>query len=365
VVNTHDQGKLAQRPVRGTKSGMMNLFSREKKVSVFQDLELEELPPLVLVDEPSPLGGNEGEGLDFARVPPAGGRPERSEGWQEGGSRGVSCHRAKYAFWWMPSSGVAKDDCGEFLKRVRCVEDDHDDWVILRHCDDPRCPVCWDHWAGRGAFRAGERFLQAEPLWRQLGHRLGVPKHVTFSPPQEEATVLMATKEGFRRLRKSLVKWARWAGMVGGAVVFHPFRERGGSWFPSPHFHVVGYGYLVPADVFHGKSGWVYKNLGIRDSVPGTIKYALTHCGVAYDDDDQRMFHALTWFGKLSYNQIVIDTRERGYVTVPCSVCGGDLHEFDQEGVDDRGLFLLKVERTRWKLRKKLVQSTLPPPRNL
>jgi len=45
--------------------------------------------------------------------------------------------------------------------------------------------------------------------------------------------------------------------------------------------------------------------MGKRASIAGTIIYALDHCGLAYEKNNKkRLYHALTWFGLLSYNVI-------------------------------------------------------------
>ena len=83
-------------------------------------------------------------------------------------------------------------------------------------------------------------------------------------------------------------------GLYGGCTFFHPYRkkhsddgtscefnlhcDRHHTWEVGPHFHFVGYGKMdEKSDEFYTRTGWVYKNLGKRESTYETIKYLLTH----------------------------------------------------------------------------------------
>lgn len=258
----------------------------------------------------------------------------------------VSCLSAKYGqystanndalTWHLPGHGKSKDSCGEFLKALKCPDYQqptltgvkHDRFVTLKHCFDPECPICYEAWAAREGNRAAERFDSAHTLYFKDGLDLQGERHIVFSPPQAEAIELLKTKKGYKKLKSDAIKLIKKAGVVGGAIIFHPFRQNHTTktWYLSPHFHVVGYGYLQNFVDFHAKTGWVYKNLGVRATLTGTIIYALTHCGLAYQND-VRVFHALTWFGLLSYNKIVKESVMKEKVTIPCSLCSLPLHE--------------------------------------
>ena len=62
-----------------------------------------------------------------------------------------------------------------------------------------------------------------------------------------------------------------------------------------PHFHVIGFGWLLDNNKNTNKDGWVIKNKGVRDSLHSTIYYQLSHAGVADH------IHSITWFGDLGY----------------------------------------------------------------
>jgi len=47
----------------------------------------------------------------------------------------------------------------------------------------------------------------------------------------------------------------------------------------SPHFHILGYGWVHHVKENYESNGWIVKNLGIRNSVRATAHYQLSHCG--------------------------------------------------------------------------------------
>jgi len=63
----------------------------------------------------------------------------------------------------------------------------------------------------------------------------------------------------------------------------------------QPHFHAVGFGWVVDTKKISDEHGWVIKNKKTRDSVYSTVYYLLSHCGVA------KGVHSVSWFGDLGY----------------------------------------------------------------
>lgn len=87
------------------------------------------------------------------------------------------------------------------------------------------------------------------------------------------------------------------AGIQGGLMIYHPFglNRDTGEWITKPHFHVVGFGWVVNTKKISDDDGWVIKNKGVRDSLHSTVYYQLSHAGVSND------IHSITWFGVLGY----------------------------------------------------------------
>lgn len=122
-------------------------------------------------------------------------------------------------------------------------------------------------------------------------------------------------------LRKRCYAVLKHAGLSGGVVVFHPLRRRSPTDREySPHFHVLGYGYLRPSNEVFAETGWVYKNKGQRSTVFGSVWYLLSHAGF------KPGLASTSWYGTLSYNKY----RGTSPVTEPkqkCRACGASLRE--------------------------------------
>ncbi|NIM44476.1 MAG: hypothetical protein GTO54_02405 [Nitrososphaeria archaeon] len=154
--------------------------------------------------------------------------------------------------------------------------------------------------------------------------------HVVASPPERDVELL-----DFSGLRRRAYRMAMACGVFGGSIIFHPFRrfneddiledvEEGFShqrapacWYLSPHFHIIGYGWVHRVAENYVHNGWVIKNLGVRKSVRATAHYQLSHCGV------NKRFHTVVWFGALSYGKL----RAPPYPEQkhPCPMCGREM----------------------------------------
>jgi hypothetical protein len=170
-----------------------------------------------------------------------------------------------------------------------------------RSCGRKECPICRESWAGLEAGRVEFRLSYYAGKWRQ-------PIHVSVNPDP----ILWGMD--FADMRSKAYKVLKRVGIVGGSMIYHPFRQNvSKKWFFSPHFHVIGYGWH---NGFH-VAGWVVKNHGVRKSVHATVMYQLSHAGV------HKYFHTVTWFGELSYNKlkapILVEEKPK------CPLCGLEL----------------------------------------
>jgi len=241
-----------------------------------------------------------------------------------------------------PATLKPHSTCGEFIRVEQCLFYDettekgskHTSKTIRMHCDRPGCEVCSEKWAEHEANRCTERLKDGATAYWRHGVKLGFARHWAISPPQEWAKGLIKEKGlfGIAQLRKKAVNLVKRAGVRGGAVVVHPWRQDNHSkgWYLSPHIHVVGYGVMMHSDKFFEMSGgWVYHNKGVRKSIFGTMKYLLSHAGIA----DGR--HTVTYFGLFSYNKLAKKVIKTIKETSVCSECGRDLFSF-YKGLDDK-----------------------------
>jgi len=173
-------------------------------------------------------------------------------------------------------------------------------------CFRSACKKCWlKKWLARESSRSTKRIENYVALAQRNGFRNKKPIHVIVSPPwNQKYDRFDLLKEKCRRMMKE-------AGIIGGLLIYHPFRldKETNIWVVHPHFHVIGFGWVVNTSRISSKEGWIIKNKGIRDSLHSTIYYQLSHAGVS------EKIHSITWFGTLGYrskyaNEIKVEKEE-------------------------------------------------------
>jgi len=205
----------------------------------------------------------------------------------------------KQLFFKMVGTGELKEYCGDFITEGCDNFLNHPNEMAYGQnrrltCKRAECPVCWDSWLIRESSRSTERIEKFRILSERNGFRSCKPIHVIVSPPKWLWNI------SWTELKKTCRKMAIRAGIKGAVKMFHAFRRSsdGKTWFYSPHFHMIGYGWVVNAKKIESKEGWVIKNKGIRKSsteVYSTVAYLLSHTAIA------KGVHSVTWFGDLSY----------------------------------------------------------------
>jgi hypothetical protein len=237
----------------------------------------------------------------------------------------------RYSGWVLPKHGVSYFDCGKWIKKGCLNVEAHVQEVLdegvssvgkafvkltKRSCGRFQCPICAEKAFSKEAYKIEHR-LEAFHL---KGRDLKVI-HVVASPSKRDVWVL-----GFKDLRRKCVKILKAAGVYGGSIIFHPWRKlnedddlekNSGAWYLSPHFHVLGYGWVNRVKDVYDAEGWVVKNLGVRRSVNSTAMYQLSHCGI----NDKH--HSVSWFGALSYNRLRVPRIE--VEKELCPLCGSKL----------------------------------------
>jgi len=255
----------------------------------------------------------------------------------------------------LPGRGAIGLNCGNYLtfKCNYCGEPfPHSHSCLLR-----ACPNCYEKWAGVEGHTAAWRLWAGKSLInRSLGIR-GRLLHIILSFPD--------TGEFYGSSRTRCYDVMKRHGICGGAVEFHPFRTDDEHQYVADghiHFHVQGYavGDILPArqeigdDLLCHKLGYPFLHSSLSNCLSDTplyaelvsalcdyilpdmvvtlqasrdyvfkvipdaryndfkgfrspfhlakvIGYALSHCGII------RNFHALTYFGILSYNCLTND----------------------------------------------------------
>ncbi len=194
-----------------------------------------------------------------------------------------------------------------------------------RSCYRADCETCFKKWLARESNKATRRIEKYEKLSGKNAKHIiiSVPSWLYYKPKKELA------KQSYKILKD--------VGCIGGTTIFHPFRkhvvyvnnEIKFEWYYSPHFHVIGFGWIEKTTENYYKNGWVVKNKGFRDSTFATFYYQLSHAGI------KKHNHTLVWFGSLSYSKLKVEKEdvERNM----CPYCSAKLRH-----VEPYGLFAIK-----------------------
>jgi hypothetical protein len=223
--------------------------------------------------------------------------------------------------WSLPGHGEPYADCGSWRKRGCLEVENHVDNGLFenmvgkvyvemyrRSCVRAQCPICYEDWAGKEAKKIEHRL-------GAVGRSMGMAIHLILSPSKHD---LYGVE--YPSLKKKAYLIARKSGFLGGSCMFHPWREDDrGLWYFSPHFHMIGYGWIHGTAEGYQEHGWIVKNARIRESISATAMYQLSHCGI------HEKYTSVTWFGRLSYNKLRVPIMEREKHV--CPICGSRLRE--------------------------------------
>jgi hypothetical protein len=210
-----------------------------------------------------------------------------------------------------------------------------------RSCNRAECPICKEKWAGKEASKINWRLTH---LWKH-----GKVIHVTVSPSEKDVLnvpfeklrqkmyrIVMGNGEDLKEYRnrhpelsaKEVDLIVNGRGIIGGSVIWHPFRENDdGTWRFSPHFHILGFGWVRNVTEGFKKDGWLVKNIQDGDkerSIFQTALYQLSHCGLS------EKYRPVTWFGCCSTvgkNRPEIPEMPKETHICPC--CGAELVQLD------------------------------------
>jgi hypothetical protein len=221
----------------------------------------------------------------------------------------------QYDNWHLPGTDDKKEDCGKWLTKGCLNVEAHSKSeykgkiyikTFQKSCYRADCEICYKKWMAREANKSTRRIEKYEKLsGKNVKHIIvSVPLWLHYTPKKELA------KQSYKILKE--------IGCIGGATVFHPFRYRKEckEWYYSPHFHVLGFGWIEKTAENYQKNGWVVKNKGTRDSTFATVYYQLSHAGI------KKRHHTLVWFGDLSYSKLKMEEEPENGV---CPICKGEL----------------------------------------
>jgi hypothetical protein len=94
-------------------------------------------------------------------------------------------------------------------------------------------------------------------------------KHIVVNSANEDRDLPI------KKMRRKVYSILKQCGVVGGVVIVHPFKLKNKQWYHSPHFHVLAFGFVSFRPDLRRADKWYVKNMGVRNSVFGTMLYLL------------------------------------------------------------------------------------------
>jgi len=237
--------------------------------------------------------------------------------------QGTNWYTIEHDGWHLPATDEPKEDCGKWLFKgclnvLAHKKSDYPGKIFLKtfqkSCYRADCSKCYRKWISRQSNKATRRMEVYKKKSKEPA------KHIVVSPPHWEYG------KSKQELAKEAYKILKNVKGTGGAIIFHPFRydKNLNHWYYSPHFHVVGFGWIEYTEEIYKENGWVVKNLGVRESVFSTFYYQLSHAGI------KKGYHTLVWFGDLSYSKLKI---EKEPDTNACPLCRAKLRPLYHHGL--------------------------------
>ena len=245
----------------------------------------------------------------------------------------------------------------EFTRIESCERDLNHPIVMPRnHCGKLTCPNCCQYEIQYAAIEQAIKILTGAK-YAELNNRSDrILQHIEVSPP-ENMFYMFLTIEGFLKMRAYATKVATDAGIKGGLIIFHPYRQNGrndNDELPEdynpvmandgdkhharfyPHFHVIGFGWLNPSSqaFIQSHKGWLYSALRTGENrlksitdVITVIEYVMSHAGAFADDSPAKInrYATGTWIGLCNSYHLSHIGDIRVYVQKLCEECGSPI----------------------------------------
>lgn len=245
------------------------------------------------------------------------------------------------------------DYCGSF-DSAYTTESKQKIVVRKNDCDKLSCKICHKTVARRRARDAGVR-LNA--------YRLGskrAPRHFSFHPNYNMDEAEFSLK--FKKLRTSLYRIIKESGIMGGVCILHTERiNQSNELYFSPHWHIIGFGFILNAKKFKEKYGFTYRNHQRNDNgkamplskktLNRVLKYTIDHSTQMNDR------HSITYFGTCGYRNMTTISRKIEYVEQENDECE-TYYRIKRECLNIESKMGLRQEVILRKIRNRLEQNT-------
>lgn len=170
-------------------------------------------------------------------------------------------------------------------------------------------------------------FTRAEDISYNLLHYKNSKKrdleninHIILSPNYNISKKIIANYESYKKVKKTIYKLIKDSGIFSGVLFFHLWSisckkcglqelkcncaDAQYFWRVHPHFHIIGYGYLVETlKIREYYQDWVIINVGRRESIINTAYYLLSHVSI-WRKKSGRMTKAYHYFGEIQDRKV-------------------------------------------------------------
>jgi hypothetical protein len=235
--------------------------------------------------------------------------------------------------------GRYRENCNSFHLSITCSEHIAERKKIYWHCGKLDCTTCFIEASSRKARIINERLLEFQLEAMKRGIRTGRLFHFTLSIKRELALKRMADYNvNFLSFRREVINsMLQDMGIFAGVIFTHirsaicqkcGEREKNcqcetkiGYKKLNPHFHVIGYGYIMNAKQFKEKyPNFVYINHGRRDHAYHTIFYILSKVSL-WRKENGKLKPSYNYFNWLSGKKLVAIRKNVRYHTDNCPIC--------------------------------------------
>lgn len=235
--------------------------------------------------------------------------------------------------------GRYRESCNKFHLEVSCDEHRDEKKNFYWHCGKLDCTTCFIEASSRKARVINERLHEFQNEAMKRGIKTGRIIHFTISVNNELAREMMADYDdkfiSFRR--KIIYPMLEDIGIFAGVIFPHIRSTRcvkcgekeDGCQCEikllykkfNPHFHVIGYGYIMNARKFKEKyPNFTYTNHGRRNDAYFTAFYILSKSSL-WRKETGKLKPAYAYFNWLSGKKFVITKKHVTYHTESCPIC--------------------------------------------
>lgn len=270
---------------------------------------------------------------------------------------GSSIYEDDIVSWTVAGRGTLRHN-PKFVSKILSCENDigHYLKVIPHHCGKLSCPACSPYEISYNSTKTAVKLMTGAKYAERNNRADRVLQHITISPPQGLYFKFL-TLDGFQEMKKYAVKVASDAGIKGGLIIFHPYRQNGinddddipDDYTPTasndgnkyharfaPHFHVLGFGWLKPAsaEFMESHKGWLFKAIRTGKNriktitdVIGVINYLMSHAGLISDDSPAKTtrMQVINWIGLCNSHVLTYICEERIGTEQLCEECGENI----------------------------------------